>query len=110
MILALSNEARRNITFINIFKKITSHFNKGIGLYHPLDGTINLKYKLYFLAPNKISKRKALAFNRDNRGHKGGPTLRRFLHSTDPQVRGVEPRPDGLQDVNQYPLLLLCHS
>ncbi len=35
-----------------------------IGLYHPLDGITNLKYKLLcFLTRNKkISKRKALAF------------------------------------------------
>jgi len=39
-----------------------------MGLYHPLDGVTNLKYKLlYSLTPNKkISKRKTLAFNRDN--------------------------------------------
>ncbi len=38
-----------------------------MGLYHPLDGDTNLKYKLfYFLKPNKNnSKRKALAFNLD---------------------------------------------
>ncbi len=38
-----------------------------MGLYHPLDGVNILKYKLlYFLTRNKkISKRKALAFNRD---------------------------------------------
>jgi hypothetical protein len=38
-----------------------------MGLYHSLDGVTNLKYKLlYFLTPyKKISKRKALAFNRD---------------------------------------------
>jgi hypothetical protein len=42
-----------------------------MGLYHPLDGVTNLKYKLlYFLTPNKkISKRKALAFNRDRCCH-----------------------------------------
>jgi hypothetical protein len=42
-----------------------------MGLYHPLDGAANLKYKLlYFLAPNKkISKRKALAFNWDRYCH-----------------------------------------
>jgi hypothetical protein len=42
-----------------------------IGLYHSLDGITNLKYKLlYFLTPNKkISKRKALAFNRDRGCH-----------------------------------------
>ncbi len=36
-----------------------------MGLYHPLDGDTNLKYKLLcFLTPNKKnSKRKALAFN-----------------------------------------------
>jgi hypothetical protein len=38
-----------------------------MGLYHPLDGNTNLKYKLLcFLTPNKKnSKRKALAYNRD---------------------------------------------
>jgi hypothetical protein len=42
-----------------------------MGLYHPLDGVTNLKYKLlYFLTPNKkISKRKALAFNWDRCCH-----------------------------------------
>ncbi len=42
-----------------------------MGLYHPLDGITNLKYKLlYFLTSNKkISKRKALAFNRDRCCH-----------------------------------------
>jgi hypothetical protein len=42
-----------------------------MGVYHPLDGVTNLKYKLlYFLTPNKkISKRKALAFNRDRCCH-----------------------------------------
>jgi hypothetical protein len=37
-----------------------------MGLYHLLDGDTNLKYKLLsFLTPNKkISKKKALAFNR----------------------------------------------
>jgi hypothetical protein len=40
---------------------------KLIGLYHPLDGITNLKYKLTcFLTINiKISKRNALAFNWD---------------------------------------------
>ncbi len=38
---------------------------RSMGLYHPLDGITNLKYKLFFSTPNKkISKRKALAFNR----------------------------------------------
>ncbi len=34
------------------------------GLYHPLDGVTNLKYKLlcFFTPNNKFSKRKALAF------------------------------------------------
>ncbi len=42
-----------------------------MGLYHPLDGITKPKYKLlYFLTPNKnISKRKALAFNRDRCCH-----------------------------------------
>jgi hypothetical protein len=42
-----------------------------MGLYHPLDGVTNLKYKLlYFSTHNKkISKRKALAFNRDRCYH-----------------------------------------
>ena len=42
-----------------------------MGLYHPLDGKTNLKYKLLcFLTPNKkISKRKALAFNQDRCCH-----------------------------------------
>jgi hypothetical protein len=42
-----------------------------MGLYHPLDGITNLKYKLvYFLTPNKkISNRKALAFNQDRCCH-----------------------------------------
>ncbi len=42
-----------------------------MGLYHPLDGKPNLKFKLLcFLTPNKkISKRKALAFNRDRCCH-----------------------------------------
>ncbi len=42
-----------------------------MGLYHPLDGVTNLKSKLlYFLTPNKkISKRKALAFNRNRCCH-----------------------------------------
>ncbi len=51
-------------------------FNKAlcsvlIGLYHPLDGVTNLKYKLLcFLTPNKkISKRNAQAFNRDRHWH-----------------------------------------
>ncbi len=42
-----------------------------MGLYHPLDGDTNLKYKLLcFLTPNKKnSKKKALAFNRDRCCH-----------------------------------------
>jgi hypothetical protein len=38
-----------------------------MGFYQPLDGVTNLKSKLlYFFTPiKKISKRKALAFNRD---------------------------------------------
>jgi hypothetical protein len=42
-----------------------------MGLYHPLDGDSNLKYKLLgFLTPNKkISKGKALAFNWDRCCH-----------------------------------------
>jgi hypothetical protein len=42
-----------------------------MGLYHPLDGITNLKYKLLcFLTPNKKnSKRKALFFNRDRCCH-----------------------------------------
>jgi hypothetical protein len=42
-----------------------------MGYYHPLDGDTNLKYNLLcFLTPNKkISKRKALAFNRDGCCH-----------------------------------------
>ncbi len=42
-----------------------------IGIYHPLDGTTNLKYTLLcFLTPNKkISNKKALAFNRDRCCH-----------------------------------------
>ncbi len=42
-----------------------------MGLYHPLDGVTNLKYKLlYFLTPNKKnSKKKALAFNWDRCCH-----------------------------------------
>jgi len=45
--------------------------DRPIGLYHPLDGITNLKYKLlYFLTPNKKnSKRKALAFNWDRCCH-----------------------------------------
>jgi hypothetical protein len=36
-----------------------------MGLYHPLNGVTNLKYKLFFLTPNKKnSKREALAFHR----------------------------------------------
>ncbi len=44
---------------------------KAMGLYDPLDGVTNLKYKLlYLLTPNKkISKRKALAFNWDRCCH-----------------------------------------
>ncbi len=37
-------------------------------LHHPLDGITNLKYKLYFLTPNKKIKEK-LAFNRDRCCH-----------------------------------------
>jgi hypothetical protein len=42
-----------------------------MGLYHPLDGNTNLKYRLLcFLAPNKKnSERKALAFNWDRCCH-----------------------------------------
>ncbi len=42
-----------------------------MGLYHPLDGNTNLKYKLLcFLTSNKkISKKMALAFNRDRCCH-----------------------------------------
>ncbi len=42
-----------------------------MGLYHPLDGVANLKYKLqYFLSSNKKnSKRKALTFNWDRCCH-----------------------------------------
>jgi hypothetical protein len=42
-----------------------------MGLYHPLDGVTNLKYKLlYFLTPNKKnSKRKALVFHWDRCCH-----------------------------------------
>jgi hypothetical protein len=42
-----------------------------MGLYHPLDGDANLKYKLLcFLTPNKkLSKKKALAFNRERCCH-----------------------------------------
>jgi hypothetical protein len=45
--------------------------DRPIGLYHPQDGTTNLKYKwLCLLTPNKKnSKRKALAFNRDRCCH-----------------------------------------
>jgi hypothetical protein len=48
-------------------------FSVPLGLYHPLVGATNLKYRLlYFLTPNKkISKRKALAFNRDRCYHLG---------------------------------------
>jgi hypothetical protein len=48
-----------------------SQFHQPMGLYHPLDGDTNLRYKqLYFLTPNKrISKKKALAFNRDRGCH-----------------------------------------
>ncbi len=48
-----------------------SRLYRPMGLYHPLDGVNNLKYKLfYFLTPNKkISNRKALAFNRDRCCH-----------------------------------------
>ena len=44
---------------------------KSMGLFHPLDGDTNLKYKLLcFLTPNKkISKKKALAFNLDKCCH-----------------------------------------
>ncbi len=42
-----------------------------MGLYHPLDGITNFKYKLlFFLTPNKKNiKMKALAFNRDRWCH-----------------------------------------
>ncbi len=42
-----------------------------MGLYHPIDGDTNLKYKLLFLLTpsKKISKRKALALNRDRCCH-----------------------------------------
>jgi len=61
-------------------KKNTGYLNKGkagwvfkklIGLYHPLNGITNLKYKLMcFLTINKkISKRNALAFNWDRCCH-----------------------------------------
>ncbi len=45
--------------------------NTLMGLYHPLDVVTNLKYKLlHFLTlHNNISKRKALAFNRDRCCH-----------------------------------------
>jgi hypothetical protein len=49
---------------------LTSYLTWSMGLYHPLDGITNLKYKLlYFLTPIKNSKRKALAFNRDRCCH-----------------------------------------
>jgi hypothetical protein len=49
----------------------SSNGNSSMGLYRPLDGITNLKYKLlYFVTPNKkISKRKALAFNQDRCCH-----------------------------------------
>jgi len=59
-------------------KKIWCYFHPSwiitivwIGLYHPLDGITNLKFKLLcFLTPSKkISKRKVLAFNRDRSCH-----------------------------------------
>ena len=34
-----------------------------------------------------------------HRRHEGGPTIRRLLHSADPQVRGAEPWSEGHQDV-----------
>ncbi len=42
-----------------------------IGLYHPLNGDTNLKYKLlcFLILNKKISKRKALAFYRDRCCH-----------------------------------------
>jgi hypothetical protein len=42
-----------------------------MGLYHPIDGVANLKYKLYFLTPDKKknSERNALAFNWDRCCH-----------------------------------------
>ncbi len=48
-----------------------SKLKQTMGLYHPLDGITNLKYKLfYFLTTiEKISKRKALAFNWDRCCH-----------------------------------------
>ncbi len=57
------------------YKEGTKKFVGGwvilMGLYHPLDCITNVKYKLlYFSTPNKkISKRKALAFNRDRCCH-----------------------------------------
>ncbi len=34
-----------------------------------------------------------------HRRHEGRPSLRRLLHSTDPQVRGAQPRTQSHQDV-----------
>ncbi len=60
-----------NISWQNKFILNASSPTLRIGLYHPLDGITNLKYKLLcFLTPNKkISKRKALAFNWDRCCH-----------------------------------------
>ncbi len=56
-------------TFERFFNRVDSRFtNKQrlvnilhvwtlVGLYHPLDGITNLKYKLRFLTPNKKIKR-----------------------------------------------------
>ncbi len=50
---------------------VAQMLNGTMGLYHPLDGDTNLRYKLLcFLTPNKKnSKRKAQAFNRDRCCH-----------------------------------------
>ena len=81
-----STSKRHPVSFDNIFKLISSSNIKSdeifwteanfikpflMGLYHPLDGVTNLKYKLmHFLTPiKKNSKRKALAFNRDRCCH-----------------------------------------
>ncbi len=65
-----SLKLKTNYVGLKKFKNTAIFLNK-IGLYHPLDGDTNLKYRLLcFLTPNKkISKRKAPAFNWDRCCH-----------------------------------------
>ncbi len=64
------NVVMMNVVMLNVVAPVCEYQPSPIGLYHPLHGIINPKYKfLCFLTTNIFNEKKALAFNQDRCCH-----------------------------------------